>query len=195
MKKFISIFVCLLIACLLLPLPVLAAKKGARKPVFEELSSATNHPLAILSEMKHWSNPDYTRISLELDRDVTWETHELGKGNTGKPGRIYIDLKHAKLGKNVRDITIGDGLLKGARIGQYRSYVVRVVLDTENIKDYKVFPLSAPSRLIIDVKGERPTEISRLEQSINTKLEPPPETRRQSLLPRSPRRRSGQRRG
>ena len=181
MKKFISIFVCLLIACLLLPLPVLAAKKGARKPVFEELSSATNHPLAILSEMKHWSNPDYTRISLELDRDVTWETHELGKGNTGKPGRIYIDLKHAKLGKNVRDITIGDGLLKGARIGQYRSYVVRVVLDTENIKDYKVFPLSAPSRLIIDVKGERPTEISRLEQSINTKLEPPPETRREAV--------------
>ncbi len=131
--------------------------------------------------MKHWSNPDYTRISLELDRDVTWETHELGKGNTGKPGRIYIDLKHAKLGKNVRDITIGDGLLKGARIGQYRSYVVRVVLDTENIKDYKVFPLSAPSRLIIDVKGERPTEISRLEQSINTKLEPPPETRREAV--------------
>src|SRR6185369_6017694 len=95
----------------------------------------------------------------------------------GKPGRVYIDINHAKLGRNVRDITIGDGLLKGARFGQYRSDVVRVVLDTENIKDYKVFHLSDPSRLIIDVKGERPTEISRLEQSISSKQEPPAETK------------------
>lgn len=174
MKKLLCTLSCLLLACLLIPLPALASKKGARKPVYSELSSATKHPLAILSEMKHWSNPDYTRISLELDRDVTWEDHELGKG---KPGRIYIDINHARLGHKIRNITIGDGLLKGARIGQYRNDVVRVVLDTENIKDYKVFPLSDPARLIIDVKGERPTEISRLEQTISAKLETPPETR------------------
>jgi N-acetylmuramoyl-L-alanine amidase len=177
MKKLYSTFTCLLIACLLLPLPVQAAKKGTRKPVFEERSSATNHPLAVLAEMKHWSNPDYTRISLELDRDVTWEAHELGKG---KPGRIYIDINHTRLGHKVRDITIGDGLLKGARVGQYRNDVVRVVLDTENIKDYKIFPLSDPARLIIDVKGERQTEISRLEQSISARLEPLPETHRET---------------
>jgi N-acetylmuramoyl-L-alanine amidase len=176
MNKFLSIVTCLLIACLLLPLPAPAAKKGTRKPIFAELSSATNHPLAVLTEMKHWSNPDYTRISLELDRDVTWESHELGKGKIGVPGRIYIDINHSRLGTKVRNITIGDGLLKGARLGQYRSDVVRVVLDTENIKDYKIFPLSDPARLIIDVKGERPTEISRLEQSISARLEPVPET-------------------
>ncbi len=117
--------------------------------------------------MKHWSNPDYTRISLELDRDVTWETHELGKGSPGKPGRVYIDLKRTRLGKSVKDITIGDGLLKGARVGQYKSDVVRVVLDTENIKDYNIFPLSDPARLVIDVRGERPAEISRLEPSVS----------------------------
>jgi N-acetylmuramoyl-L-alanine amidase len=174
MKKMFSGFTCLLIACLLLPLPLQAAKKGTRKPVFAELSSATNHPLAVLAEMKHWSNPDYTRISLELDRDVTWESHELGKG---KPGRIYVDIHHTRLGTRVRNITIGDGLLKGARLGQYRNDVVRVVLDTENIKDYKIFPLSDPARLIIDVKGERQTEIARLEQSISARLETLPETR------------------
>lgn len=164
MNRYFHIFSCLLIACLLLPLPAHADKK--KKPLFSEQTSATSRPSAILSEIKHWSNPDYTRISLELDRDVTWEAHELGASAPGKPGRVYIDLKRTRLGKNVRDITIGDGFLKGARIGQYRAEVVRVVLDTENIKDYKIFPLSDPARLVIDVRGERPTEISRLEQSI-----------------------------
>lgn len=161
MKRFSYILSCLLIACALLPFPAFAAKK--KKPVFTAQTSFATRSPAVLNEMKHWSNPDYTRISLELDRDVTWETHELGKGAPGKPGRIYIDLKRTRLGRNVKDITIGDGLLKGARVGQYKADVVRVVLDTENIKDYKIFPLSDPARLVIDVRGDRPTEISRLE--------------------------------
>lgn len=180
MNRYFHILICLLIASLLCPLPTFAAKK--KKTVFSQQSSNSIRPSAILNEMKHWSNPDYTRISLELDRDVTWETHELGKGSPGRPGRVYIDLNRTRLGKEVRDITIGDGLLKGARVGQYEPDVVRVVLDTENIKDIKVFPLSEPARLIIDVRGERRTEISRLEDSISVmpekivvpKLEEPP---------------------
>lgn len=169
MNKCLHILTCLLITCLLLPFPALADKK--KKAAFSEQTSATVRPPAVLHEMKYWSNPDYTRISLELDRDVTWEAHELVKGAPGKPGRVYIDLKRTRLGKSVKDITIRDGLLKGARVGQYRAEVVRVVLDTENIKDYKVFPLSDPARLVIDVRGERPTEISRLEATVTAVTE------------------------
>lgn len=162
MKRFLSILCGFLLVCsVVIPSPAHAAKK--KKPLFTPQTSAFSRPSATVNDMKHWSNPDYTRISLELDRDVTWEAHELGKGSAGKPGRIYIDLKRTRLGKNVKDITIGDGLLKGARVGQYKAEVVRVVLDAENIKDYKIFPLSDPARLVIDVRGERPTEISRLE--------------------------------
>jgi N-acetylmuramoyl-L-alanine amidase len=178
---------CLLIACLLLPFSAQAAKKSNKKPVFTEQTSAYQRPAALLNEMKHWSNPDYTRISLELDRDVTWEAHQLGKGG---PGRVYIDINHTRLGKTVRDITIGDGLLKGARVGQYKPEVVRVVLDTENIKDFKVFALSEPTRLIIDVRGERPVEISRLEATISAPPEPLAELRpdeRPALLEKKPR--------
>ena len=161
MNRFNHILVFLLMSVLFFPLPVLAAKK--KEVVFnDQTSSATRKP-AVLNEMKHWSNPDYTRISLELDRDVVWEAHELGKSVPGKPGRVYIDLKRTRLGNSVKDITIRDGLLKGARVGQYKPDVVRVVLDTENIKDYKIFPLSDPARLVIDVRGGRPSEISRLE--------------------------------
>jgi len=172
MNRFFHILSCLLIVCLLLPLSAHAGKKkGIKKkqPVFTDQSSASVRPPALLNEMKHWSNPDYTRISLELDRDVTWEAHQLGKVG---PGRVYIDINRTRLGRNVKDITIGDGLLKGARVGQFKADVVRVVLDTVNIKDFKVFALSEPTRLIIDVRGERPAEISRLEPSITSAPEP-----------------------
>ena len=82
------------------------------------------------------------------------------------PERIYIDFAGARIAPGVKDVSIGDGLLKTARVGQYRPDVVRVVLDVENIRDYKIFPLSDPFRIIIDVKGERKTEISRLEDTI-----------------------------
>jgi len=159
----------LIILSFLLPYPALAAKKKTAKTVFGDQSSAAGRPLAVLSEVKHWSNPDYTRISLELDRDVTWEAHELSKGSQGKPGRVYIDINRVRLGKGAKDITIGDGLLKGVRLGQYRQDVVRVVLDTENIKNYKILPLAEPARLVIDVRGERRAEISRLEDTISAK--------------------------
>ena len=168
MTKIARMIACLLCLSLMFPLIALAAKKKVvKQPAFTEHTSASTRPAALLSEMKHWSNPDYTRISLDLDQDVTWESHELGKGGGG---RIYIDINRARLGKGVKDITIGDGLLKGARVGQYKPDVVRVVLDTVNIKDYKIFPLSNPARLVIDVRGERPTEISNLEQSISAAL-------------------------
>ncbi|MGD0585865.1 MAG: N-acetylmuramoyl-L-alanine amidase [Oryzomonas sp.] len=175
MTRLLHIAAGLLILSLLSPFPATAARIKTNKPAFSDQSSATSRPLAVLSEVKHWSNPDYTRISLELDRDVAWEAHELGKGSPGKPGRVYIDINRTKLGKGVKNITIGDGLLKGVRLGQFRQDVVRVVLDTENIKDYKVFPLSEPARLIIDVRGERRAEISRLEETITARQEQAPE--------------------
>jgi N-acetylmuramoyl-L-alanine amidase len=183
MNRILHILIlCLLLACLL-PRQGLAAKKRATHGAASaDQNSAANRPLAVLNEIRHWSNPDYTRVSIELDRDVVWESHELGKGTNGKPGRIFVDIKRTRLGHGVRDITIGDGLLRGARVAQYRPDVARVVLDTENIKNYKVFSLSDPSRLVIDVRGERPTEISRLERSISATPEHFPEQKRDETV-------------
>lgn len=175
MTKALHIALGALLVLLLAVPPAPAAGQPASHTVRSgERSGAAHRPLAQLSTIKHWSNPDYTRVSLELDHDVVWESHELGRGAAGKPGRIFIDLSRTRLAPGVRDITIGDGLLRGVRVAQYRPDVVRVVLDTENIKTYKVFPLSEPARLIIDVRGERPTEISRLEPSLTPS--PSPET-------------------
>ncbi|MDR3581633.1 MAG: N-acetylmuramoyl-L-alanine amidase [Oryzomonas sp.] len=175
MTRSLHIVISLVILSLLSSFPADATGKKAQKTAFSNQTTAAGRPLAVLSEVKHWSNPDYTRISLELDRDVAWEAHELGKGSPGKPGRIYIDINRAKLGKGVKDITIGDGLLRRVRLGQFRQDVVRVVLDSENMKDYKIFSLSDPARLVIDVRGGRRAEISRLEETITARQEQAPE--------------------
>jgi N-acetylmuramoyl-L-alanine amidase len=128
---------------------------------------------ALVKDMQHWSNPDYSRIAVTLDREVKFESHQLPQPpNSSTPPRIYIDLP-GKLAAGVKDIPIGDGLLKTARIGQYRPDTVRVVLDLGNIKEYKVFTFSDPFRIIIDVKGERREEISRPREAMLAPLPPP----------------------
>ncbi|MRR53053.1 MAG: N-acetylmuramoyl-L-alanine amidase [Deltaproteobacteria bacterium] len=148
----------------------------SRKALVDAIG-ASGRPRALVTDLRSWSNPDYTRIAVTLDREVTFTPHKLRRDpQVSLPERIYIDFAGARIAPGVKDISIGDGLLKTARVGQFRSDVVRVVLDIENIQDYKIFPLSDPFRVIIDVKGERRTEISRLENTIQaSRPEPVPE--------------------
>ncbi len=138
---------------------------------------------AEVAELRHWSTPDYTRIAVTLDREVTFEKHEIAKSpGSAVLSRIYFDINGARLASGVKDIPIGDGLLKTARVAQYRPDTVRVVLDVENIRDYKIFTFSDPFRIIVDVKGERPTEISALSPTLKAAV-PPVETVGRELLP------------
>jgi N-acetylmuramoyl-L-alanine amidase len=167
---------CLIIFLAAVSLPSLAEAAGQRKKSRATMAEVdaigrgmekSGGEAALVTELHYWSNPDYTRIAVTMDRDVPYEYHQLKKGASGKlPPRLYLDLKGARLAKGVKDIPIGDGLLRMARVGQYRPDIVRIVLDIDTIKDFKIFPLSDPARIIIDVKGERRTEISRIDQSI-----------------------------
>jgi len=126
-------------------------------------------PPAIVTDLKHWSNPDYTRIVVSLSHEAEFEAHGLRPNrDTTLPSRIYIDIRETRIASGVKDVQIGDGLLKTARVGQYRPNVARIVLDVENIKEYRVFSFSDPFRIVIDVKGERKTEIATMGESISS---------------------------
>src|SRR5690242_12606258 len=90
-----------------------------------------------VTELKHWSTPDYTRVAITLDKETQYEYHKI-------PGRLYIDISGAHLSPGVKDLTVGDGLLKSVRVAQYRASIVRVVLDLGSIKDSKIFTFSDP---------------------------------------------------
>ncbi len=110
---------------------------------------------AIVGELRFWSNPSYTRVVIDADREMTY-THRLLKKDPSiqKPQRLYIDLDHSKLGQDIeKSIPINDNLLSSVRAGQYTSDLVRVVIDIKSFKTYKIFSLKNPFRIVIDVWG------------------------------------------
>jgi N-acetylmuramoyl-L-alanine amidase len=106
--------------------------------------------------MRHWSTPQYTRIVVDVEDRISFRQKLLKKDPAiEKPERLYLDLYPARLAMaESSPLTIQDGLLRRARIGQYSATTVRVVLDIQSIKGYKVFFLENPYRLIVDVTGK-----------------------------------------
>lgn len=126
--------------------------------IFAASAVAAPPKKAVVTGIKHWSTPAYTRIVINLSRKVDF-SHRLLKKDpliNMEWRRLYIDLPGASLSSNLQKaIPINDGLLKAARAGQYDKETVRVVLDIESIEDFKIFPLSDPYRIVIDVHGEK----------------------------------------
>ena len=114
----------------------------------------------VVTGIKHWSNPDYTRIVISLSRKTEFNHRLLKKDPliNMEWRRLYIDFSDSSLSPSLQKaIPINDGLLKAARAGQYDPGTVRVVLDIESIEDFKVFPLSDPYRVVIDITGVKKT--------------------------------------
>ncbi len=108
-----------------------------------------------VTRIRHWTHAQYTRVVVDLSGSATYNEHLLPADPTaGKGRRLYFDIHGATLDPGLRDaIPIGDGLLRRVRAAQHAPEVVRVVLDIEQIEDYKAFRLPGPDRIVIDVRG------------------------------------------
>jgi N-acetylmuramoyl-L-alanine amidase len=107
--------------------------------------------ISLVSGIRHWSTPVYTRIAIDLQNQVAYQA-----ARVPGPDRIYFDLYGARLepglnGKSVE--VIDDGFLKRIRAAQFSNNVTRIVLDVSSVSDYSAFLLPNPWRLIIDVHG------------------------------------------
>jgi len=112
---------------------------------------------ATISDLRFWSNPEYTRIVINADRERDYSHRLLKKDPKINQifQRLYIDIDQSRLGKNIADHTdINDNLLKQARAGQYQPHIVRVVVDMKAFENYKIFSLKDPFRIVIDVWGK-----------------------------------------
>ncbi|MBN1626580.1 MAG: N-acetylmuramoyl-L-alanine amidase [Deltaproteobacteria bacterium] len=120
----------------------------------EEEITASNELVAVRN-IRHWSTSTYTRVVIDTDMAVKYSYNLLKEDKTiDKPRRLYIDLENSRVGSDiVSSIPIKDGLLREARAAQYDKDTVRVVLDIDNIEDYKIFSLYDPFRVVIDVQG------------------------------------------
>ncbi len=160
------------------PTKAIPEKNKARSPVdsiekeIKKLSSTQNRDTkksnhvdagnAEIVGLRYWSNPNYTRVVIDADNEVSY-VHRLLKKDTSnnKPQRLYIDLNNSRLGKDIKKhILIDDNLLIDTRAGQFSSNQVRVVVDIKSFKTYKIFSLKNPFRIVIDVWGKtaKPTQ-------------------------------------
>ncbi len=121
-----------------------------------------------LTSIRYWSNPGYTRIVLDVLSESKFSAHYLvPEPKKGVPPRLYVDIENTGLDEILQDPKeVNDGLLRQIRTGMPQSDTVRVVLDLESIGDYKVFPLSDPWRIVIDIAGEKTPELKRREPEI-----------------------------
>ena len=111
--------------------------------------------LLTVTGMRFWSNPNYTRLVIDLDGETTFSFNELRRDPSNKkPRRLYVDLDNARLEESLpRIIPIDDDLLLHARAGQYTPTSVRIVADMKSIQSYKVFSLRDPFRIVLDIRG------------------------------------------
>ncbi len=129
---------------------------------------------AIVTGLRFWSNPQYSRVVVNADQARSFTEHLLKRNpSINKPQRLFIDIDKTRLGKNVPKFTaINDDLLIQARAGQHTLHSVRVVVDIKSFDNYKIFSLKDPFRLVIDVwskkrtakgkkSGEKPVSMTR----------------------------------
>lgn len=112
---------------------------------------------SVMTDLRIWSNPEYTRIVVNVDHERAYSHRLLNKDpDINKPfQRLYVDVEQTRMGKGIAEHTpINDNLLIQARAGQYLPHTVRVVVDIKSFENYKVFSLKDPFRIVIDVWGK-----------------------------------------
>ncbi len=141
-----------------------AVQPPAQEPVSEPSKvseAAMNAPpppprkgkLPLVTGLRHWSTPIYTRVAIDLQDEVQYEATRVPG-----PDRIFFDLHGTKLSPELagRSVEVtDDGFLKRIRVAQFSNDVTRIVLDVSDVSEYSAFLLPNPWRLIIDMHGKK----------------------------------------
>ena len=101
--------------------------------------------------IRHWSTPDYTRVAIDLEHGVKYQSQRIDN-----PDRIFFDLLNTKLDPKLagKTLDVSDGLLKAIRTSQFKTGRTRVVLDLDDLSEFDASLLSNPARLIIDIHSK-----------------------------------------
>ncbi len=111
--------------------------------------------VAIIKDIRYWSDKDYTRVVINASSPVSIKQGELPADKKhGLPKRFYLDLSPAykKIGLP-EYIKIDNGLLRSVRAAQFKPRTVRVVFDLRKTEKTKVFYLDDPFRIVTDAFG------------------------------------------
>jgi N-acetylmuramoyl-L-alanine amidase len=108
---------------------------------------------AVLKAIRRDVLPDVLRITLELEREVSFYDERLDA-----PARVFIDLRDTSAAPALRGATIPfpDDLVRQLRVGLHLGSRTRVVLDLTAHAKYSVYSLYNPFRVVIDFERGAP---------------------------------------
>jgi N-acetylmuramoyl-L-alanine amidase len=131
----------------------------------EIMEQPTSGKIAELRDVKTWTTPDYTRIVINLDGPVRYQA-----ARVPSPERIFFDVSQAHLSHTAANapVEIQGDLLKSIRVAQNQPNTVRVVLEVGKIKDYSVFLLRDPYRMVVDVYAKPNSKVDPKPDNITT---------------------------
>ncbi|HJU04739.1 MAG TPA: N-acetylmuramoyl-L-alanine amidase [Nitrospiraceae bacterium] len=155
-------------------------------------SAATTHPVrkkrkspsrsatipTIVQDVRVMPYQDHTRLVFDLQRSVTFT-----QNRHTKPDRVVIRLHNSLLGKAALARLNDEDFPTEVMITQTNHSVpqaVLIALDLDAISDYKLLPLSRPTRLVVDLFSRQPRE--------EDPAPVQPEPAANSLAPKSPQR-------
>src|SRR5579884_1787264 len=89
-------------------------KSSKEKPAAD---SSAKEKIVRVTSVDHKSSDDYTRITVNLEQDVQFESQRISR-----PERIFFDLKNARISSHLNGSSedIDDGRVKKIRIAQYK---------------------------------------------------------------------------
>jgi len=119
-------------------------------------TGASSAGVGLIRTVRQWSDRDYTRVVIDLEKDISFTTFSLpADPKAAKPDRVIIDLSNAKVSPELSArMPVNDGILTYIRVSQFQSNKVRVVLDLAQKSSYRAFPLEGPSRLVLDISRD-----------------------------------------
>src|SRR5207244_6037505 len=127
------------------------SKEPGKKAKAEASADAKHGDLVQVTAVEHWSTPDYTRVVVDLEQDVEFESQRIDN-----PDRIFFDLKNASLPSALKgkSFDVDDGLVKKIRVAQFQPGKPRIVIETSADATYNASLVLNPPRLIIDVHSD-----------------------------------------
>ncbi len=147
------------------------AREGGRS-----YRKASKSKKVLVSQVDYWSSSDWSRMVINVKNPVHYKYQVLkADKKAGKGRRMYLDIYRSYLPKRFnKKIAAKDGLITQARVAQFNTETVRIVLDLASLDKIKVFHLELPNqyKVIIDMLGESATSTPALDA---TPTQPEPE--------------------
>lgn len=107
-----------------------------------------------VAAVRVWTAPDYTRVTIESQKEIKYNIFSLAN-----PNRLVVDLHDTPLGAQLKQlpsrIAHNDSFVSGARVGQYKAGITRVVFELAQQVSPQILTLKPireyGHRLVVDI--------------------------------------------